>query len=295
MNFATQSVAVNNRLGRAVGRPAERGSWLCPLGRPIVCLPMLTRSAALLTLLLDDTAVDLELVSSVVALDPGLAFSTLQLASPEVLPAGGASWSLPLAVVAAGRDRLLELVERASRLDAGLTGETKAQLHRLALRSARRACVARFLGRELGEVHPEQCYLAGLLCDLPEMVTMTVPGDPALAQFALQSALRRSLPDEVFAAIGDAATTAEARPCSAISALLRIANSMLEPTNGETPRQMARLAASPWWATWNSTTLQRRILLLGQCCAVAARAGAQVQRLAPWEFANRPEQRKVWE
>jgi hypothetical protein len=246
-------------------------------------------------LLLDDAAVDLELVSSVVALDPGLAFGTLQLASPEGLPADGTSWSLPLAVVAAGRERLQELVDCASLLAAGLTGETKAQLQPLFLGSARRACVAQFLGRELGKVHPEQCYLAGLLCDLPEMVTLTAPGDPALAQVALRSALRRSVPAEVFAAIAEAPQSGERQPCSAIPAILRIASSMLEPTDGETPRQMARLAASPLWAPWNSTTLQHRILLLGRCCAVAAQAGAQVERLAPWEFANRLEQRRAWE
>lgn len=293
MNIATEPVSVNNRLGRAVGRPAERGSWLCPSGRPLVCLPILTRSAALLTLLLDDAAVDVELVNSIVVLDPGLAFATLQLASPDGEAATGVSHSLPLAVVAAGRDQLLEVVRRASLLDAGLTSDAKAHLQRLFLRSARRACVALFLGRELGDVEPDQCYLAGLLSNLPGMVALTANRDLVLAQITLQKALRSSLQPEVFAAISEAAATSPKRPCSAISASLSIANSMLEPADGEDPRHLATLAASPLWAPWASTTLHRRTLLLGKCCAVAAWAAAQVQRLAPWEFATRL-QRKLW-
>ena len=50
---------------------------------PAVLLPLRTHSASLLTLLFQDGAVDLELANSVVALDPGLAFATLQLANRD--------------------------------------------------------------------------------------------------------------------------------------------------------------------------------------------------------------------
>ena len=70
MDCVGEQTTIDNRLGRAGGLAALRDSRLCQPDLPILGLPILTRSAALLTLLLQDGTVDLELTSSVVALDP---------------------------------------------------------------------------------------------------------------------------------------------------------------------------------------------------------------------------------
>ncbi len=86
---------------------------------PAVVLPLLTRSSGLLNLLFQDGTVDLELASSVVALDPGLAFGTLQLANRDRVGKSNPIWLFPLAVVAAGRDLMLQLVNQAPRIESG--------------------------------------------------------------------------------------------------------------------------------------------------------------------------------
>jgi hypothetical protein len=81
--------------------------------RHLLCLPILTRSALLIDLLLQDGTVDLELVSSVVALDPGLAFTTLQLGNRDRSDQDEVIWQFPLAVVASGQQRLMRAVDQA--------------------------------------------------------------------------------------------------------------------------------------------------------------------------------------
>src|SRR5664280_1072878 len=87
-------------------------------GLPLLCLPILTRSASLLNLLLQDGTVDLELTSSVVALDPGLALTTLQLANRERRDGDEATWQFPLAVAASGQHCLLQAVNRAPKIES---------------------------------------------------------------------------------------------------------------------------------------------------------------------------------
>src|SRR5271167_4709965 len=101
MDCVGELTTIDNRLGRAGGLSVLCDSGLCPPDRPIPHLPVLARSAALLKLLLQDGAVDLELTASVIALDPGLALETLQAASLES-HGEDQIWQLPLAVVAAG-------------------------------------------------------------------------------------------------------------------------------------------------------------------------------------------------
>src|SRR5208337_5609490 len=117
MDCVGEQTTIDNRLGRAGGLAALRDSRLCQPDLPILGLPILSRSAALLTLLLQDGTVDLELTSSVVGLDPGLAFGILQAANLE-RNGDGEIWQFPLAVVAAGCDRLLTMVNCAPKVES---------------------------------------------------------------------------------------------------------------------------------------------------------------------------------
>src|ERR1035441_7969629 len=83
MDSAARPATLDHRSSYADGLTLLRGPDCESSVLPLLCLPILTRSASLLNLLLQDGAVDLELTSSVVALDPGLAFTTLQLANRE--------------------------------------------------------------------------------------------------------------------------------------------------------------------------------------------------------------------
>ena len=88
----------------ASGRTRKRREALA--SSPLVILPVRTRSVSLLKLLLRDSAIDLELASSVVGLDPGMAFGALQLANAQRHQGDDPIWQLPLAVVEAGRELL---------------------------------------------------------------------------------------------------------------------------------------------------------------------------------------------
>src|SRR5271165_4320094 len=117
MDYAGERTTIETRLGRAGGLGAPLSPRLCQSAVPFLSLPILSRSAALLALLLQDGTVDLELTSSVVGLDPGLAFGILQAANLE--RNGDAEiWQFPLAVVAAGCDRLLTMVNCAPKVES---------------------------------------------------------------------------------------------------------------------------------------------------------------------------------
>src|ERR1035438_3192530 len=118
MDSAARPATLDHRSSYANGLTLLRGPDCESSGLPLLCLPILTRSASLLNLLLQDGAVDLELTarsasllnlllqdgavdleltSSVVALDPGLAFTTLQLANRERREEDELIWQFPLA------------------------------------------------------------------------------------------------------------------------------------------------------------------------------------------------------
>ena len=130
MDCVGELTTIDNRLGRAGGPPDLGDSRLCQPDLPLPQLPILARSAALLKLLLQDGTVDLELTNSVIALDPGLALGTLQAASLES-QGEDEIWQLPLAVVAAGCDRLLLMANNALKVESSFDCATSGKLPRL--------------------------------------------------------------------------------------------------------------------------------------------------------------------
>jgi|SRR5271166_1482935 len=292
MDCAGELATIENRLGRAGGLSALRDSRLCQPDLPILGLPVLTRSAALLTLLLQDGTVDLELTSSVVALDPGLAFGTLQVANLE-RNGEGEIWQLPLAVVAAGCDRLLAMVNCTLKVESNYDCGTSAKLRQLYLCCVQRACIAELLTNLLGNANPKLSYVAGLLFGLPGMSNPAGPKTPALS-VALRSALSARLPSAL--AVADpSGTVGERNP---IAASVLIASGVLELPEGENPessQQIQRLASSPLWKSWDACHLHERRQLLWQGCKLARWAAANAPRLSPWEFMARLHRRKSWE
>jgi hypothetical protein len=272
-------------------------------GRPLLCLPVLTRLASPLTLLLQDGAVDLELTSSVVALDPGLAFTTLQLANRGCRDEGEAIWQFPLAVVAGGQQRLLQAINRAPKIESYCSGKIRAESRRFWLRAVVRACVARALNRQLGSGNVRQAFLAGLLLELPALVKLTSPSNLA-ALPELQAASRETLPLGINAAIGQARHHTRAHTYSgeqalgSLSASLRLAELLLGRTMSKSalsPAKAGDLAASLLWQHWEETSLRKRQMLLNDCCALAKWAAVNAPTMNPWEFTAKLERSKGWE
>jgi HDOD domain len=296
MDCAAEPTTIENRLGRAGGLATSRDSCLCQPDFPIFGLPILARSAALLTLLLQDGTVDLELTSSVVALDPGLAFGTLQVANLERNGEGGI-WQFPLAVVAVGCDRLLEMVNSAHKVESSFTCGTSAKLRQLYVRCVQRACIAEMLTNLLGNPNPKQSYVAGLFFELPGMTNLAASRNPALSA-PLKAALSDSLRADLLAAGPDPSPTEEETPHNPIAASVLLANWLLEVPEGETPESsepIQRLAANPVWQSWDGCSMLRRRQLLCQGRKLAKWAAANAPRLSPWEFTSRLQRRQVWE
>jgi hypothetical protein len=296
MDCAAEPTTIENRLGRAGGLATSRDPCLCPPDLPILWLPILTRSAALLTLLLQDGTVDLELTSSVVALDPGLAFGTLQVANLE-RNGEGEIWQFPLAVVAAGCDRLLKMVNCAFKVESSFACGTSAGLRQLYVRCVQRACIAELLTKLLGGANPKQSYVAGLFLGLPGVLD---PPSPTSSGFsvALKSALWGSLPADILTAVAGPSTNPEERPRNPLAASVLIANALLELPECETPEsseQVQSLAASPLWESWEECSMRERRRLLGQGRGLGKWAAANAPRLSPWEFTARLQRHKSWE
>jgi HDOD domain len=293
MDCVGELATIENRLGRAGGPLALRDSGLCPPDFPILGLPILTRSAALLTLLLQDGTVDLELTSSVVALDPALAFGSLQLANLERNGQGGI-WQLPLAVVAAGCDRLLAMVNGALKVETNYDCATSERFRQLYLRCVQRACIAELLTNHLGSANPKRSYLAALLFGLPGMSSSAGPRIPALS-VAVGAPWQGSLPESALWEVGSSAMAAGKRTPMAASVLLAAA--VLELPNSDSAeacKHTQQLADSALWQSWSDPMDERR-QLLRQGCKVAKWAAANAPRLSPWEFLARLHRHKSWE
>jgi hypothetical protein len=287
MDCVAGQTTIENRLGRAGGLGALRDSGLCPSQLPIPGFPILTRSAALLTLLLQDGTVDLELASSVIALDPGLAFGTLQVANLE-RNGEGQVWQLPLAVVAAGCDRLLMVVNMAMKVESSYDCGTSARLRQLYLRCVQRACIAELLTSLRGSADPKRSYVAGLLFCLPGMLGRKHAINPALSSKVLGA-----LPDNLW--IGSATTGEE---CDPIATSVLLANGVLELPEGEkleSSWQTQRLAESALWGSGDESTTRERCKLISQGCKLAKWAEANASRLSPWDFLSRLHRHKSWE
>jgi hypothetical protein len=280
----------------------DQRSWTAD-GLPLLCLPILTRSASLLCLLLQDGAVDLELTSSVVALDPGLGFTALQLANRGRRDEDKAIWQFPLAVVAGGQHRLLQAVNQAPKVESYSSIRTRTELRQLWVRAVVRACLARVLSQQAGGGNPRQAFLGGLLFELPTLVELAFPCSRA-AQLELQAASRESLPPEIDAAIAQARrhtrahTYTEEQAQSSLSASLLLAELLLECMAREPSQGSAKsrdLAASSVWHCWEETSQCQRHRLLDGCCALAKWAAANAPTMNPWEFIARLERSKGWE
>ena len=209
----------------------------------------------LIDLLLQDGTVDLELVTSVVALDPGLAFTTLQLGNRDRRDQEEVIWQFPLAVVASGQQRLMQAVEQAPKIESYSSTRIRSQLRQIWMRSVVRACVARALSQQLGGANPRQAFLAGLLFELPALVQPTF-SSPAV-ELELQAAYRESLPLELYAAVSQAREVArhpahmDDRRLSSLTAGLLLAESLLsQPTFKLSPGGLGgaeELVTHPAW------------------------------------------------
>ncbi len=294
MDCVSELATIDNRLGRAGGRLALHDSRLCPPDFPVLGLPILNRSAALLRLLLQDGTVDLELTSSVVALDPALAFGSLQLANLE-RNGDGEIWQLPLAVVAAGCDRLLAMVNSALKVETNYDCATSERFRQLYLRCVQRACIAELVTSRLGNVNPKRSYLAALLFGLPGTSSPTDPRTAALS-VSIGSTWQSTLPDRVLSAVASSAMTAGHR--NPIAASVLIAAAVLELPSGdnaESCKPVQQLADSALWESWADCSMCERRQLLRQGCKVAQWAAANVPRLSPWDFLARLHRHKSWE
>ena len=292
MDYAGERTTIEHRLGRAGGLAALRGPRLCQPDLPILGLPILSRSAALLTLLLQDGTVDLELSGAVVGLDPGLAFGTLQVANLE-RNGDGEIWQFPLAVVAAGCDRLLTMVNCALKVESSYGCGTSAKLRQLYVRCVQRACIAELLTSLLGNANAKQSYVVGLLSDLPGMLSLADAMGPALS-----GELKFSMAGGFAAHMTPDAAGSRTPDRSPIAASVLLASGLLEFAGGESPEtspQVQRLAASPLWECWDMCSTRERCRLLAQGGRLGKWVAANVPRLSPWEFMTRLHRRKSWE
>ncbi|MGB7555615.1 MAG: HDOD domain-containing protein [Candidatus Korobacteraceae bacterium] len=284
---------------------------------PFLCLPILTRSAALLTLLLQESSVDLELTSAIVAMDPGLAFTILQIANREGHEQDEAIWQFPLALVACGHGHLLQVISQVPKIEGYSSTKTRAQLGQLWMRAVVRASVAFVLGKQLEGGNPRQAFLAGLLFELPALVRLGFLSS-AERQDELQLAIRASLPPQITAAIGQApdrvrvnrsadchfhfgshsGPSSEERAQTWSRAILLLAEALLRSTIRESvpsPERCVALASNAAWQCWKETSMEQRRRLLEGCWRLARWAAVNAPKMNPWEFTARLERSKGWE
>jgi len=288
MDYAGELTTIEDRLGRAGGLDAPRLPSLCPPPPRILSLPILSRSAALLLLLLQDGTVDLELTSSVVGLDPGLAFDTLQIANQE-RNGDGEIWQLPLAVVAAGCDRLLTMVNCALKVESSYSVGVGARFRQLYLRCVQQACLAEFLACTLGNVNPKQAYVAGLLSGLLGPAEGISP--------ELSSSLNCILSAGLYVQAMNSMHSPAAGG-SPVDACVLLAESILDFGGIEGPGLTAKaqhLLDSPLWDCWDSCGRQERCRIVAQGSRLGKWVGANAPRLSPWEFVTRLQRRRSWE
>ncbi len=286
MNCAGGRTTTENRLGRAVGPAARCYFRLCRPDSFVIGLPILSRSAALLTLLLQDGTVDLELTSSVIALDPGLAFGTLQAANLE--RSNGEVWQLPLAVVAAGCESLLIILNGALKLESSYDYGTGAKLRQLYVRGVQRGCIAELLTSFLGHANPRQSYVAGLLFDLPDILSLAQTGSRDHPCY-----LKSATPDCLLASTLSA--NADLNP---VTASVLLANGLLEipgSATADSSPQLQSLASSSLWGAGDACSTRERCQFLAQGSRLGSWAALNALRLSPWEFMTRLRRHKSWE
>jgi len=295
MGFVAVPAAGENRLGRAEGRAALRGTGLCSGNTGFVSLPILARSASLLTLLLEDGAVELDLVSSVLEVDPGLAFGALQLANGERGLDDPAVWHFPLVIVAAGCERLRRLVAGTPTLESSFPPGAAGKLRPLVTRAVQRGCVAERLARQLEVSSPKLAYLSGLLFELGPLVSGTsLPGFEK-TQLALWSALQNSLPAEAFAAIAQGASPGGRLPLHSLAGAVQLAESLLRSGEPHAPARSSELASSSAWPLWQELSSGQRAVALDGGRSMARWVADNLPRLSPWDFMAKLQRHQRWE
>ncbi len=266
-----------------------------PVLPAVPLLPVVTRCVSLLTLLLQDAAVDLELASSVVALDPGLTFGTLYLANRERKAGDDAIWQLPQAMVAAGCEWLAQLLQACPRVESSSNAATRKRLAKLVEDAVVRACVTHFLARELGSASPRKSYLCGLLFEVPVLAKLS---SPPVSQTELLPAMCRTLPAGVVrAAMAKAFEDAQLGTSDPLVATVLAAEAIVRAraVMAEWPETIQELADAPLWLCWEQTDALERTALLARCGDVAEWASASLRSIEPWQFMARLERRQPWE
>ena len=256
-------------------------------------LPVRSASVRFLNLFLQDAAVDLELASSVIALDPGLAYGTLELANRELPDDSERIWRLPQAIVTAGRDSLQQLVAEAPRLDCWTEAAVGIRLCRLVGDGVARACVAEFLARELGIGDSRKCFLSGLLFELPRLVRWAVPArmhSPELMLVEMCHTLPASVVRAVLAAGAEEGSSGEPAV-----ALVLLADAVLRGRRQPAKSVLEEVSDTTLWQPWSAMPRLQRSALLQRSLVVASWASKNLQRMHPWEFMARLEHRKSWE
>jgi hypothetical protein len=273
----------------ADGLQQDEGYPSCDDGAPLM-LPLQDRSAALLNLLLEDGAVDLELASAVVGLDPGLAFGTLQLANRDRGDWKALIWELPLAVVAAGRDGLQELLQRAPRFTRPPKTQDPLRSSDPAVNGVARASAARLLAKELGSCNPRKAFLSGLLFELP-CLARTVSASSDISRLTLLSAMCHALPvGMVKAAMVGANFMDEDASSDPLLAISLIAEALLQvPKDDFSGATLEGLANRQLWWSCGEADIRQRRLLLHRSLEIAHWSASNLYRLDPWKFMARLE------
>lgn len=257
---------------------------------PAFTLPILPRSASFLELLLQHAAVDLELASAVIALDPGLAYGTLRLANRALTDDCNRIWQFPVAVVSAGKGALEGLVANAPR-SRNERGKPE-RLERLISDAVSRACVAQVLSRELGSCHPRMCFLAGLLLELPVLASLSFLS-PAVYPATMIADMCHSLPAAIVRAVFACRDLDRNADC--MTAIALIGDAVLQARSYPDPGSRLReLSSSALWSPWSGTSQLQRSRLLRGCFETAGWAAANLYSVDPWNFMAKLENPKAW-
>ena len=262
--------------------PSIHQVGVSPWVRPEFVLPVLSRSVAPLSLLLEGNAIDLGLTSCVISIDPGLAFDVLQLANPALGEPADPVWQLPSALVAAGRESLQSLLECAPQVDTHACSAASSEYASRVRLSVRRACVSHFLAGELGRCNPKKAYLGGLLLDIPEIVPLTLPVHEGF-RARLLSAMCCAMPAALVRA-AMAQRNENAGISDPLVATIILAEACLH-------RQVTPLT-SGFWACWPEVRDEQRGSLLDACGELDRWTAQNMDVLDPWEFMTRLERRK---
>lgn len=242
-------------------------------------LPVLARSVALLRVLFQDGIMDLNLVSSVIALDPGFTYRVLQLANRDLPDDRDRIWQLPMAIVAAGRASLDELLDEVA--EAEFADSEKSVIQGLITQAVLRASLAHSLAVELASSSPRKCFLSGLLFELPALVTLSVP-DRIDSHARLLSDMCHSLPVTIVrAALAQIAM--KAGPTDPTVATVLLAQELLHAVRqGEA--SVEELTGHSLWRPWSSMSMLQRARILQRGSDIAAWVDKNLYHVHPWEF-----------